>query len=107
MARRLHRGAGIVAAPLGWSIGDDRLARAVLLHLARGGQARDTLEGIVQWWLQKERIDQAVESVTRVLDVLVARGLVTECSDASGQRTYSIDAARRDEVQAMLEWSDQ
>jgi hypothetical protein len=106
VAGRLHGEAAIVAAPLGWSIEDDRLARAVLSHLANGGDTTDTLEGIVQWWLQKERIDEAVTNVTRVVDALVARGLITECSDERGQRTYGIGAERRDEVKALLERSD-
>jgi hypothetical protein len=84
-----------------WSVDDEHLAHAVLSHLGRG-RARDTLEGIVQWWLQKERIDDAVTRVLHVLDMLVERGLLRVRADDTGRRIYEIDSERREEVRTLL-----
>jgi hypothetical protein len=102
LAARLQSGARIVVITRDCSLDDERLARAVLSHLTQGAYARDTLEGIVQWWLQKERIDDAVTHVLRVLDHLVGLGLVVERADRNGRHSYAIASERREEVRALL-----
>lgn len=47
---------------------------AVLAYLHRHPEAADTLEGIVLWWLPRQRYEIARERIGRVLDRLVARG---------------------------------
>jgi hypothetical protein len=57
---------------------DDRIAAQILLYLKKHPQAKDTLEGITEWWLEKQLIDQSVESVARGVSQLCARGLLRE-----------------------------
>jgi hypothetical protein len=47
---------------------------AVLAYLHRHPEAADTLDGIVLWWLPRQRYETARERIGRVLDDLVARG---------------------------------
>ena len=54
------------------------LYRAVLEYLGDNPDAMDTLEGIAEWWLMRQRIRTSVTSVSRVLRLLVEDGLVEE-----------------------------
>ena len=47
---------------------------AVLAYLHQHPEAADTLDGIVLWWLPRQRYETARERIGRVLDDLVARG---------------------------------
>jgi hypothetical protein len=47
---------------------------AVLAYLHQRPQAADTLEGIVGWWLPKQRYDIDRRRIQRVLGELIARG---------------------------------
>lgn len=62
-----------------YRLSDDETSRheveaSVLAYLHRHPQAADTLDGIVQWWLPRQRYETARECIGRVLDDLVARG---------------------------------
>lgn len=52
------------------------LYRAVLDYLTRNPDAMDTLDGIAEWWVMRQRIDTSVTGLSRVLGRLVADGLV-------------------------------
>ena len=56
----------------------DRIATQILFYLKKHPEAKDTLEGITEWWLEKQWIEESVESVARGLSQLCARGLVRE-----------------------------
>jgi hypothetical protein len=47
---------------------------AVLGYLATHPDAADTLEGIVTWWLPRQRFETERVRIERVLDELVAHG---------------------------------
>ena len=51
---------------------------AVLSYLEAHPHAADTLEGIVDWWLERRRIHDAVEIVTAAVGRLIDRGIVEE-----------------------------
>ena len=53
-----------------------RLSDEILSYLRAHPQAADTVDGIVEWWLPRQRHDEAVDRVQHALDELVARGLV-------------------------------
>lgn len=60
-------------------LSDDETSRheveaAVLAYLHRHPDAADTLDGIVLWWLPRQRYETARERIGRVLDDLVTRG---------------------------------
>jgi hypothetical protein len=57
---------------------EDVLEAEVLAYLAEHPQAMDTLEGIAEWWLQRERIRADVEALSRAIRRLVDRGALQE-----------------------------
>jgi hypothetical protein len=54
------------------------LYRAVLEYLSKNPDAMDTLEGIAEWWVMRQRIHIGVTNLSRVLDQLVEDGLVED-----------------------------
>ncbi len=55
-----------------WNPIDD----AVLSYLAEHPHAMDTLDGIAEWWIEREHIRVEVLAVARAVHRLVDRGLV-------------------------------
>ncbi len=67
------------------------IARSVLAYLSAHADARDTLEGIVEWWLVEQRIVEQTAAVKDVLDGLVADGLLLETKGADSRTFYHIN----------------
>src|SRR2546428_5473430 len=56
----------------------NEIERALLSYLFENTAARDSLEGIVEWWLLDRKIRQTTSVVKDVLDELVAKKLILE-----------------------------
>ncbi len=56
------------------------VAAEILRYLHRRPDATDTMEGIVQWWLPRIRLEEATETVERELQLLESRSLVERVS---------------------------
>jgi hypothetical protein len=65
------------------------LAQAILAYLAEHPHAMDTLGGIAEWWLLRQRIRVEVERVERVLRQLAAQGQL-EAFGTGAQRRYRL-----------------
>lgn len=52
------------------------ISKKILDYLKKNPDTGDTLEGITEWWLESERVDQAVEEVAEVLEALIKKGLI-------------------------------
>jgi len=59
-----------------YSSAERKTARVILRYLVKHPEAKDTLEGIAQWWLGGE-INKRV-NVERAVSLLLSRGLVLE-----------------------------
>lgn len=59
-----------------YSSAERKTARAILRYFVKHPEAKDTLEGIAQWWLGDE-ISKRV-NVERAVSLLLSRGLVLE-----------------------------
>ena len=78
------------------------LADKVLAYLVQHPQARDTTEGIVEWWLLEQRIQCAIADVEAALSDLVRKDfLIThQCSD--GRISYGLNREREREIRRHL-----
>jgi hypothetical protein len=65
---------------------DARLADAVLAYLAEHPDAMDTVDGVAEWWVMRQRVRGDVEAVARVLHALAERGVLEEIGEGAGRR---------------------
>lgn len=66
-----------------------RLSDDILRYLRTHPQAADTVDVIVQWWLPRQRYDDAVSRVQHALDELAVRGLVDKIVLMDGTVLYA------------------
>ena len=57
-------------------VADQDLSSAILAYLAERSQAMDTVEGIAEWWLMRQRVIFVVQQVERVVQQLTSRGIL-------------------------------
>ncbi|MEJ2454148.1 MAG: hypothetical protein P8103_08340 [Candidatus Thiodiazotropha sp.] len=67
----------------------ERIARDVQAYLERHPHAADTLEGVVKWWLMRQRYDQAEGLVGKALNMLEHDGLIAKATTSDGRTIYS------------------
>ncbi len=65
------------------------LCDEILQYLRAHPRAADTLEGIVGWWLPRQRYELAQQRIQQALNNLVVRGLVEKITLANGTVVYS------------------
>jgi hypothetical protein len=89
-------------SPLNGSHPDADVRDLVLGYLDDHPTAMDTLDGIAEWWILRQRIEIEVRRIARVLEALVHEGQL-ERSEQDGVRFYrrpSRAEARRHGVSA-------
>jgi hypothetical protein len=65
--------------------------RAEILAYLRGHPAAaDTVDGIIEWWLPRQRYETAKAAIQRALDDLVAEGKIDELVSDVGTRLYRL-----------------
>lgn len=77
------------------------LAEEILQYLQAHPNASDTLLGITEWWLFKQRIEIAAKDVQRALDQLVANGLVLK-TGPHGSAGYRLSRRRLEWIRSLL-----
>ena len=82
----------------------DRLetAREILHYFVTHPAAKDTLEGIARWWLERERIERTLDEVAESLRLLLARGLIVERQARAVRPYYQMNMERRTEITEFL-----
>jgi hypothetical protein len=75
-----------------------RIADEILAYLAEHPDARDTLEGIVQWWLLEQEIKKWTAEVQTALADLIDEGLVIEEQGVDARIHYSLNQLLAEEV---------
>ncbi len=77
-------------------------AQEILRYFLSHPAAKDTLEGIAKWWLDRQRVERGVEEVAESLRLLVARGFVVEHLGRATQPFYQMNPAKRTEIEDFL-----
>jgi hypothetical protein len=71
------------------------IERSVLAYLHSHPQAADTLRGIVNWWLPRQRYESGCLRIEHVLDRLVTEGLL-HCDELpDGEVLYALNRHTR------------
>lgn len=76
--------------------------RGILKYLAEHPLAKDTVEGIVQWWLADMVQPPGTVDVQRALDMLVLQGWLAVTKRSPSNTLYGLDESRRGKVQEFL-----
>jgi hypothetical protein len=76
--------------------------RHVLQYLIAHPEAKDTMQGILRWWLPGGIGAWEEAAVQEALAALVARGWVTQRQLPSSQHLYGVNNARLEEIQGFL-----
>ena len=82
------------------------IARAVLRYLQDHPAAKDTLDGIAQWWLLREWSERKLKQVERAVSFLVSQELVVESSRVGLSPYYQINTGKNREISNMLKASE-
>ena len=70
---------------------EDEIRHAVLAYLHAHPQAADTLHGIANWWLPRQRYDDSCVRIEQVLAGLVAEGLLHHDQLPGGEVLYALN----------------
>jgi len=79
------------------------IAHDLLGYLVENPAARDTLEGIVEWWLLEQRIRDNTAEVKGVLDELAAKNLIIEYETSDRRIHYRVNRQREKEILELLQ----
>ncbi len=59
-------------------------------YLRKNPNAGDTLEGISNWWLECERVNQTVDKISQILEAMVKRGSLKKIKKNNTSYIYKI-----------------
>jgi hypothetical protein len=74
------------------------MARDILRYLGRREEAKDTLEGIAQWWLLREWTERRLADVEQAVSLLVSKDLIVETTRGPELRYYKINRRKKKEI---------
>lgn len=66
------------------------MADAIKQYLNKHPQAADTLDGIVHWWLLRQRYESTVNLVNDALELLVQQGVLNKIVTHGNQTIYQM-----------------
>jgi hypothetical protein len=79
------------------------ITREILRYFMKNPGAKDTLEGIARWWLERNRVERTVDEVAQSLHVLVAQGLIIRRQARAALPYYLANPAKRREIAEFLD----
>ena len=87
---------------------EELIAISILRYLDANPEARDTAEGIAQWWLRKEWIERKVDEVQNAIQVLKSKGFILEEPNTGVESTlYRLNPYQREAVRVLLRDTEQ
>jgi hypothetical protein len=82
--------------------GYQMVIRYILHYLIEHPDAKDTIQGIPRWWLPGHIEEWEEGVVQEALDVLVAKGWLTQRQTTTSQTLYGMNKERLEEIKAFL-----
>jgi len=65
------------------------VANEIIEYLQGHPNAADSLDGIVNWWLTRQRIKSAKDTVKKALDYLISEGVIDQKTHEGNESVYS------------------
>jgi len=80
-----------------------RVSREILYYLIEHPDAKDTMKGILKWWMPKGYVERGAKEIQQALDDLVMQGwLTTWAKDFQKERIFGVNKTRLTEIKAFL-----
>ena len=79
-----------------------QIGNEILAYLVDHPKARDTLEGIVEWWLLERQIRFQTARVKEALSNLIARGFILEKKGSNSKIHYRVNQSRLEEIKKLV-----
>ena len=80
-----------------------RVTREILYYLMEHPDAKDTMKGILKWWMPKGYLERGAKEIQKALDDLVMqRWLTTWAKDFQKDKIYGVNKAGLKEIKAFL-----
>ena len=85
-----------------------RVIRGILLYLIEHPDAKDTMKGILKWWVPKGYLERGGKKIQQTLDYLVLQGWLTTCPKVLQKDLiiYGVNKGRLDKITAFLRESE-
>lgn|SRR5690349_4997188 len=74
----------------------------ILAYLSENPEAGDTFEGIVEWWLLRQRIKFETRNVSEAVTKLVSEGLIVEHEGSDSRIFYRVNTTKKQDVKSLL-----
>jgi hypothetical protein len=104
VAQYLHYGSEEVKTKLKYKTDEtEETSHKILAYLMDNPNARDTLEGIVDWWLLQQDIKRNVALIRKTVDGLLHKGLLLERQGNDRTKYYQVNRKRLPEISALIE----
>ncbi len=78
------------------------VAREILQYLIEHPNGKDTMEGILKYWLPKAREGREEEEINEALDFLVSKGWMSERKASPFDSIYGLNKELLEEMEAFL-----
>ena len=79
-----------------------RICNEILSYLVEHPDARDTIEGIVGWWLLEQKIKHQTGKIKEVLEELVDKGLLVEQQGKDVHTYYQLNWDAYEKIWALI-----
>jgi DNA-binding PadR family transcriptional regulator len=79
-----------------------KLEQSILNYLVMQPSAKDTFQGIAEWWIMKDQINQSVDTISKALEKLVAEGFIVVKEFRDQERYYQLNDEKLPEIKKMI-----
>jgi len=81
-----------------------RVIRGILLYLIEHPDAKDTMKGILKWWMPNGYLERGGKEIQQALDYLVLKGWLTTCPKVLQKDLiiYGVNKERLEQIKAFL-----
>ncbi len=77
-------------------------AHKILAYLMDNPDAKDTLEGILDWWLLQQDLRRNIALVRKALDKLIDKKLLLERKGNDKQKYYQVNHEKLNEIATLM-----
>jgi len=83
-------------------LAEDRISLRILAYLKEHPQAKDTIDGISQWWLTGEGAKPRLVELERALEILHSKQLILSTEGQGLPRCYAVNPVKLEEISKIL-----